>query len=92
LDAPLPQRQPVQIWSGGRALTVHGVVVRGDSVRAVPRWKSPTCDTCAILYSRRAIDSVKVKVFSPVRTGLLVSFLLALGVLAISMSQVPWMS
>ena len=77
LGAPIPARRPVQIWSGNRALVAHGVQVRGDSLRAVPRWKPPGCDTCARYFPLPAIDSVRVRQTSTVRTGALVAVLLA---------------
>ena len=90
LDGPIPQRQALQIWSQGRVVTVHGVSLRGDSVRAVPRWKSPTCDTCAIYYVRTAIDSVRVREPAPLRTALLVTSLFGAGTFAIYGASGPW--
>ena len=78
LEAPIPNRQPVQIWSGNRALVAHGVQIHGDSVRAVPRWKPPECDSCARYYALTAIDSVRVHHVAPVQTGALIAVLLAL--------------
>ena len=77
LRAPIPKRQSVQIWSGNRALVAHGVQVHGDSVRAVPRWKPPECDTCARYFVLPAIDSVRVHRVSTVRTAALVAVLIA---------------
>ena len=71
LNGPIPRRQPLQIWSGNHPLVVHGVQVRGDSLRAVPRWKPPDCDTCAVFLALPTIDSVRVRRPAPVRTGLL---------------------
>jgi hypothetical protein len=82
----------VQLWSGGRAITVHGVTIRGDSVRAVPRWKPPSCDTCALSYSRAAIDSVRVRVPAPLRTALLATSLIGAAIFAIYVATGPWMS
>jgi hypothetical protein len=92
LDGPIPQRKSLQIWSGGRAVTVHGVTVRGDSVRAVPGWQPPSCDTCAIYYSRASIDSVRVRVSAPLRTALLVTSLIGAAIFAIYAASGPWMS
>lgn len=83
LDAPLRQRQPVQIWLRDRALTAHGVAVRGDSVRAIPRWKPPTCDSCAVYYARAEIDSVRIRVAAPIRTAILAIPLIAATVVSI---------
>jgi len=73
LDAPLPERYPIQIWTGSHSLIAHGVRLQGDTVRAVPRWKPPACDSCATYFARPAIDSVRVHRFSYVRTGLLLT-------------------
>jgi hypothetical protein len=90
LDGPIPQRQSLQLWSGGRALTVHGVTVRGDTVRAVPGWRPPTCDTCAVYYSRASIDSVRVRVSAPLRTALLVTSLVVAAIFGIHTASGPW--
>jgi hypothetical protein len=81
LRAPIPTRRPLQIWSGQRGFDVHGVVIRGDSLRAVPRWKPPECDSCARFYALVAIDSTRVRRFSPLRTGVLVAIISTLVVL-----------
>jgi hypothetical protein len=78
LSAPIPERRAVQVWSGGHSLSAHGVVVRGDSVRAVPRWKPPDCDSCAVYYARTAIDSVRLRAPAPIQTVGLVGAFLAL--------------
>ena len=77
LRAPVPERRPVQIWSSGRSLAAHGLLVRGDSLRAVPRWKPPDCDTCARFFALAAIDSARVRRISPVRTAVLLAVLAA---------------
>jgi predicted small secreted protein len=81
LRPPIPQRRPLQIWSGRQSLTTHGVEMRGDSLRAVPRWKPPTCDSCARFYAIAAIDSVRVRRFSAPKTTVLIAVLVALGYL-----------
>jgi hypothetical protein len=53
-------------------MLVHGVRVVGDSVWAVPYWKSPRCDSCAVRLARSAIDSVRVQVTDDVRSGIAV--------------------
>src|SRR5436190_24203097 len=73
LEPPIPHRRPLEIWSGGHSLVAHGVQIHDDSIRAVPRWRSPECDSCVRRYALAAIDSVRVRRFSPVRTGILVS-------------------
>ena len=90
LDGPIPQRQALQLWSGGRALTVHGVTVHGDSVHAVPGWRPPTCDTCAVYYSRASIDSVRVRESAPLRTALLITSLIGAAIFAVYAASGPW--
>ena len=68
LAQPVPERRPLEVWSGGRRYDVHGVRVVGDSVVMVPHWKPPECDSCRIALPRAAVDSVRVRVTSPSRT------------------------
>ena len=77
LTVPIPSRRPLQIWSGNTSLVAHGVEVRGDSVRAVPRWRPPECDSCARFFALPAIDSVRIHAISPARTTALGMLLLA---------------
>jgi hypothetical protein len=70
-NAAIPHRKPMQIWAAEQALTAHGIEVEGDSIRAVPRWKPPDCDTCAQYFRLADIDSVRVRRPSPFRTALL---------------------
>jgi hypothetical protein len=55
----LATRDRVQIWIGTTAHDVHGVVVRGDSLTAVPFWKPPDCDSCRVAFARADVDSVR---------------------------------
>jgi hypothetical protein len=77
LTQPVPERQPLELWTGSQRHWLHGMVVRGDTIRAVPRWKPPGCDSCAILLALADVDSVRVRVASPVRTVALVTSLAA---------------
>jgi hypothetical protein len=77
LTQPVPERQHLQLWTGRQGHSLHGVVVRGDSIRAVPRWKPPQCDSCAVVLARVAVDSVRVRVSSPVQTVALLTVLYA---------------
>jgi len=62
LRPDLGEREQVRIWKGGEVWRVHGVRVVGDSVLAVPYWKPPACDSCALRFPREAVDSVQVLV------------------------------
>jgi hypothetical protein len=75
LARPVPERRPLEVWSGGTRHDVHGVRAVGDSVVMVPHWKPPACDSCRIVLPRVAVDSVRVRVHSPVRTMVLVGIL-----------------
>ena len=75
LAHPIPARRPLEVWSGGTRYDVHGVRVVGDSVVMVPHWKSPACDSCRIVLPRAAVDSVRVRAHSPIRTVVLVGIL-----------------
>jgi hypothetical protein len=88
LDTPVPIREPVEIWSQGRNSIVHGVRLRGDTVRAVPRHRHPECDTCAIFFPLSEIDSVRSRRFSKGRTWGLAGAS-AVILLIYSLSQMP---
>ena len=75
LAQPIAERRPLEVWSAGRRYDVHGVRVVGDSVVMVPHWKSPACDSCRIVLPRAAVDSVRVRVHSPIRTVVLLGIL-----------------
>ena len=60
LTEPVPQRERVQIWIGDESYAVHGVVVRGDTIFAVPYWLSPSCDSCRVRFAASQVDSVRV--------------------------------
>src|SRR5215204_2774334 len=83
-----PVRMPLEIWSEGRGAVVHGVQQRGDTVRAVARWRPPECDTCAIFFPLSSIDSVRTRRFSKGRTLGLAGASVAV-LLIYSLSQMP---
>jgi hypothetical protein len=91
IDTSFAPRESVQLWSAGRAISGHGVRVTGDSVRLVPAWQSPGCDSCARHYQRANIDSVRTRVAAPVRTAALATVLSALFILSIYFATSgPW--
>jgi len=51
----------VQLWVGAHAYVMHGLTLSGDSLRAVPYLKPPTCDSCAMTLAVRDVDSVRVQ-------------------------------
>lgn len=55
----LPPRARRQIWVGRTAHEVHSVVVRGDSISAVPVWRPPECDSCRIAFALAEVDSLR---------------------------------
>jgi len=61
LRGPLGPRDRVQLWVGAHAYLMHGVTLIGDSLRAVPYLKPPTCDSCAMTLALRDVDSVRVE-------------------------------
>jgi hypothetical protein len=58
----------LQLWIGGHAFEVHGLVVRGDSVAAVPRFQARDCASCALHFAVSSIDSVRVRIDAPAQT------------------------
>ena len=61
LRDPLGPRDRVQLWVGAHAYMMHGVTLIGDSIRAVPYLKPPSCDSCAMTLAVRDVDSVRVE-------------------------------
>lgn len=89
LSPPPDTREQVRLWVHGQAYQVHAVRVSGDSVTAVPFFRPPACDSCALRFALRDIDSVQVRAFDRdktiffiiIMTPVLVGFYLA--------SQIP---
>jgi hypothetical protein len=67
LGTALAPREQVRIWARGLGHRVHGVRVVGDSVFAVPYFRPPSCDSCAVRLALSDVDSVQVRV--PDRRG-----------------------
>ena len=59
-SGPLPPRQQVQVWTGGRMLRLHGVIVGADTVSGVPFLKSLDCDSCRVRIERAEVDSLRL--------------------------------
>jgi hypothetical protein len=59
LAEPLAPRDRVQIWIGTTAHDVHGIMLQGDSLTAIPSWKPPNCDSCRVAFARADVDSVR---------------------------------
>jgi hypothetical protein len=57
---PLPRRQQAQVWTGGRALQWHALVVAADSISGVPYTRPPGCDSCRVAVPRGSVDSVRL--------------------------------
>jgi len=89
LTQPIPERRPLEVWSGGKRYDVHAVRVVGDSVVMVPHWKPPGCDSCRIVVPRAAVDSVRVRVHAPVRTVILLGVLGACFWLLAEFASIP---
>lgn len=61
LTQPLGLRDQVQLCVAGKCRQVHGVRVYGDSVRAVPYFQNPDCDSCAVRFALSDLDAVKTR-------------------------------
>ncbi len=57
---PVPPRQQVQVWHGGRADILHAVRVDSTTVTGIPFHMSLRCDSCYVVIPRTRIDSVRV--------------------------------
>ena len=71
----LPERLPptsrLEVWSRGTARQLHRVTVTTDSLRGIPWWQAPECDSCWVTLARSDIDSVRIAEFDPQGTGAL---------------------
>lgn len=56
----LPQNQQAEVWRGGHASRLHGLVVLADSVRGIPFQEPLTCSSCQVTIPRADVDSVRV--------------------------------
>ena len=56
----LPQGQQAQVWTAGRALQWHGLVVASDSISGVPFTRSPACVSGRVVIPRESVDSVRL--------------------------------
>jgi hypothetical protein len=52
-------RQEIEIWRGSQVITLHGVHVFEGSIRGVPLWRPPDCDSCLIAVPLESIDSLR---------------------------------
>ena len=57
---PLPRRQQAQVWTEGRPLRWHALVVAADSISGVPFIRPPGCDSCRVAVPRGSVDSVRL--------------------------------
>jgi len=57
---PVPARQQVQVWHGGRADILHAVRIDSTKLTGIPFHKSLACDSCYVVIPRAQIDSVRV--------------------------------
>ena len=55
------QREQAEVWVHGRRHQVHAVRVTADSLVAVPYFRSPGCDRCAVRFALRDVDSIRVR-------------------------------
>lgn len=53
-------RQQIEIWRGSKAITLHGVHIREDSLHGVPFWQRPDCAACRIAVPLENVDSLRL--------------------------------
>ena len=61
LVEPIPADAQVRLCAHGHCREVHAVTFSSDSVRAVPYFQAPECDSCALHFARGEIDSVQTR-------------------------------
>ena len=66
---PIPVDDQVRLCAHGHCRQVHAVTFSGDSVRAVPYFQAPECDSCALHFARTEIDSVQTRGFNSSATA-----------------------
>ena len=74
-------RDQLQLWVHGRAYALHGVRPVNDSVYGIPLHQPPACDSCALHFAVKDVDSVRtLKAGETVGRNLLWAVPLALAV------------
>lgn len=53
-----PPNQQLEIWSGGKAVHWHAVVIGGDSVSGIPHQMPVDCDSCRSNLAWAEVDSI----------------------------------
>lgn len=83
------RREQAEVWVHGRRHQVHAVRITADSLVAVPYFRSPACDSCAVRFALRDVDSIRVRGTSVGRT--IVAGVLAAGYLylLVQISRIP---
>jgi hypothetical protein len=59
-DGALKPRQQVQLWRAGKPTNWHAVVIRPDTVSAIPFMRPVGCDSCRVGMPRTEIDSMRL--------------------------------
>jgi hypothetical protein len=55
------RREQAEVWVRGRRHQVHAIRITPDSLVAVPYFRSPACDSCAVRFALRDVDSIRVR-------------------------------
>src|SRR3954468_676104 len=53
-------RDQVQVWQDGKAILLHGVRLKSDTLSGVPFTQPPTCDSCRVHLGLTGVDSLRV--------------------------------
>lgn len=59
-EGALKPRQAVQVWRAGKGTNWHAVLIRADTVYAVPLIRPVSCDSCRVSMPRAEIDSMRL--------------------------------
>lgn len=71
IPTPVAATDRLQVWSHGEAHELHAVSITTDSLRGIPWWNPPECDSCRVTLARADIDSVRVRGSDGGNTGVL---------------------
>ncbi len=74
------ERDRYELWAAGQPHELHALKMDGDTIRGVPWWKDPKCDSCQVAIARVSVDSVRVRTFDGGETGILVSLLILISI------------
>ena len=86
LLAPIPEREPVQIFTTTGTVVAHSVRADSTTLSYIRRIVPSECDSCRIAIPLTTVDSVRSSRVSTPRTVVLVTITVAWSILVVALS------